>query len=300
MTLKTRMEQNNRQREFIIGDNWLYYKVYSGEKTSEYILEDIILPLTEDLLNKDIIQKWFFIRYQDPDNHIRLRLFCKDKLNVGNVINAFQPLFTELINNGLVWSIQTDTYRRELERYGNETIEIFETLFFLESKIITKFLKINKGTDREKTRWLFGLKMLDKILESFNLDLNEKISLIEKMKTSFDGEFGMNRFLKKQIDDKFRLDKDIIISFVEDNTNSDFEELILFYVKNISPIILELLMLKKSNKIEVNFDNLIFSYLHMSMNRLFKSKNRKHEMVMYNFLHRYYRLVAGRNKNIFN
>ena len=300
MTLKTRMEQNNRQREFIIGDNWLYYKVYSGEKTSEYILEDIILPLTEDLLNKDIIQKWFFIRYQDPDNHIRLRLFCKDKLNVGNVINAFQPLFTELINNGLVWSIQTDTYRRELERYGNETIEIFETLFFLESKIITKFLKINKGTDREKTRWLFGLKMLDKILESFNLDLNEKISLIEKMKTSFDGEFGMNRFLKKQIDDKFRLDKDIIISFVEDNTNSDFEELILFYVKNISPIILELLMLKKSNKIEVNFDNLIFSYLHMSMNRLFKSKNRKHEIVMYNFLHRYYRLVAGRNKNIFN
>lgn len=292
------MKQNKVQREFIIGDNWLYYKIYSGEKTSDSILQDVILPITEDLLKKGIIKKWFFIRYQDPNHHIRLRLFCNDKSNIGNVINTFQPIFNDYIKDGLIWNIQTDTYKRELERYGNDAIEICETFFFKESQIIVEFLKKNNGIEGEELRWLFGLKLLDKILESFNLSFHEKFYLMEKIKGSFDAEFGMNKFLKQQIDHKFRLNKNNIISFIEENAENDYEELINIYTRNISSIISELLILKSSNKLEVDFNNLIFSFLHMCANRLFKSKNRKHEMVMYNFLHRYYRLVAGRNKII--
>lgn len=34
----------------------------------------------------------------------------------------------------------------------------------------------------------------------------------------------------------------------------------------------------------------------MTMNRLFKSKNRLHELVIYNFLFRYYKAEIGKNK----
>ena len=45
------------QRSFTVGDNWLYYKIYTGSRTSDMILLDIIKPLTESLLNDDVIDK---------------------------------------------------------------------------------------------------------------------------------------------------------------------------------------------------------------------------------------------------
>jgi len=38
------------------------------------------------------------------------------------------------------------------------------------------------------------------------------------------------------------------------------------------------------------------SYSHMMVNRLFKSKQRLHEMVLYDFLHRYYKSEIARQK----
>ena len=73
------METHKAQRTFIIGDNWLYYKIYTGAKTSELILTESIRPVVEELLKNNIIQKWFFIRYSDPHYHIRIRIYLNKK-----------------------------------------------------------------------------------------------------------------------------------------------------------------------------------------------------------------------------
>lgn len=119
------------QRSFIVGDNWLYYKIYTGSRTSDMILLEIIKPLTESLLYNDVIDKWFFIRYADPKPHLRIRFHCTETKNIGVVISELLPFFKELINQDLVWKIQIDTYNRELERYGENTIIISESLFFM-------------------------------------------------------------------------------------------------------------------------------------------------------------------------
>jgi hypothetical protein len=46
-------------------------------------------------------------------------------------------------------------------------------------------------------------------------------------------------------------------------------------------------------------DTLLLSYIHMMMNRLFMAKNRMHELIIYDFIRRYYTSenAKARNKN---
>lgn len=65
----------------------------------------------------------------------------------------------------------------------------------------------------------------------------------------------------------------------------------------VAPIckkLLELYNNKEPNPFLLN--DLLSSYSHMMVNRLFKTKQRTHEMVLYDFLHRYYKAEIARLK----
>jgi len=61
-----------------------------------------------------------------------------------------------------------------------------------------------------------------------------------------------------------------------------------------------MLNLKINNQLDVEPEKLMLSYLHMLNNRLFKSKQRKHELVLYNFLYNHYRSKLAREGVRFN
>ncbi|MDP2542385.1 hypothetical protein CSC81_10570 [Tenacibaculum discolor] len=286
------------QREFTVGDNWIYYKIYTGNKTSDLILTDLILPLTNSLERRGLIQKWFFIRYSDPDFHLRVRLYTENKSNIGEIIHTFFNGLQPYLISGRIWNIQIDTYKREIERYGNSNMVNSENYFHIESKTIVKFLTLIEGDAGEEIRWLFSLKMIDNFLNSFKMEDEKKFFLLNIMKTSFAKEFNMSRELKKQLDVKYRKERKKIDSFLEED---DFrykeitsllkekELLTIEFAKNI-------LNLEKEMLLEVKLESLIYSYVHMLMNRLFKSKNRIYEMVIYDFLYRYYKSHIARKK----
>jgi len=75
------------QRSFIIGSEWLYYKIYTGPKTSDLVLTDIIKPVVANLIANDTIDSWFFIRYNDPKHHIRVRFHYNKPADVAIIIN---------------------------------------------------------------------------------------------------------------------------------------------------------------------------------------------------------------------
>lgn len=62
------------QRKFIPGSQWLYFKIYTGVKTADEVLAHTIRPFLRELYAERWIDGSFFIRYNDPDFHIRLRL----------------------------------------------------------------------------------------------------------------------------------------------------------------------------------------------------------------------------------
>ena len=289
------------QNTYILGDHWLYYKIYSGPKTSDVILTEIVKPLTQKLIDKQVIDKWFFIRFNDPKYHLRLRFYCIDRTDIGYIINQLNDLIKPYINQGLIWKVQSDTYMRELKRYGSNTIELAEELFYHDSKMVVDFIDMIEGEEGEELRWLFALKATDMLLESFQYSNHNKQSLLNDLKTGFALEFGKTKFLGKQLNDKYREDRSKIANFIrfKENDIPEYEPIVSVLREKehqISVIAARILKLNQENKLELHINDLMASYIHMLMNRIFKSKNRLNEMVCYDFLSRYYLSEIARSK----
>ncbi len=264
------------QRTFITGSEWLYYKIYCGPKTADRILREIIKPASEMLLNEKIIDSWFFIRYTDPKQHLRVRFHHSNNLQLNKTIHLLHSLLVPHINTGLIWKVITDTYNRELERYGASVIEKTEQiLFFYDSVMIVNILCLIEGDEGEKLRWIFGLKAIDDMLDSFGYNDEKKLDFLQILRDNFSKEFGMDKDLKKQLSEKYRYEKKNIESIMnkeESNKYISFLNHLNERRKNIIPFVDDLK--KSESTLEVPINQLLMSYLHMMCNRLFKSKQR--------------------------
>lgn len=286
--------KNCVKRSFILGDEWVYYKIYTGVKTADLILMNHLKPLLEELVNNLDIDQWFFIRYSDPDFHLRLRLHVTDQNKLAQIINSVNIELKELMKLELIWKVQTDTYNRELERYGFSIIEQSELLFYHDSMMIVDALEIFENDDNQNLKWLFGLMVIDTLMDNFNLSITEKKDLMEILKISFGEEMGLDKNLKKQLSIKYQKNKIEIDIFI--NKNSDNQMLIVLLQKKSDSIADTVEFILKNNGESLNLHYLISNHIHMIMNRLFRTKNRQAEFVCYQMLYFYYDSKIARLK----
>ena len=283
------------QRTFIPGSQWIYFKLYTGEKTADDILIKAIAPILKKLQKEQILEKWFFLRYADPDFHLRIRLLILNTQRIGEIIHLFSQKMRQWNNDHLLWKVQLDTYNRELERYGKYLIEETESLFYADSECILSIIKNLNGN--ENYRWMIALKLINELLSDFELTMEEKQKLMENVSKAYKTEFGFNEFNSKQFNTKFRENKKIVESILN-NTLNEIAFISLFQTikkrsKKLIPIV-EQIKIKSRNESKVN--ELLNNYLHMMLNRLFRSNNRIHEMILYDFMFRYYTSEIAKKK----
>lgn len=290
------------QRGFIIGDQWLYYKIYTGSKTTDYVLSEVLLPLITALEEQQVIVQWFFLRYRDPEHHLRIRFRYTNPEHIATIINHLHPALKTLLEQDLIWRIQTDTYQRELERYGSNTIELAEELFHYDSAMIAGFVDlIEEGTEGDELRWMFALRGMDEFLKDFDYSMESRLQLLRWLKEDFAQEFHMEKNLKKQVNDRYRNYRNRIDDFMKLTTATAGDylpllELLAVRSRKSSTAVKHLLKHNEEGTLEMNINELFASFIHMFMNRLFKSKNRVHEMIGYDFLYRYYMACIARQK----
>jgi len=265
------MKNNRVQRTFIPGDEWLYYKIYCGVKMIDFILTDLIKPITEKLLKQKLIDKWFFIRYSDPDSHLRVRFHISKTEDIGKVVSRMNEKLSFYLESNQVWDVQLLSYQRELERYGNNTIEVAESYFFYDSELVLNCIKDSKD---DKSRFLNILKLAENSLSLFNYNNERRLSFLYKMQLQFKSEFNVDKTVKKELSNKYR---ELQTQLLENDNYND----------SLLPIIVDrLLMLEKGNELEISLDDLLASFIHMTINRGFRSKQRLYEMMIYDFLYR--------------
>jgi thiopeptide-type bacteriocin biosynthesis protein len=297
--------QNSTQpqvrRTFIPGDEWLYYKFYTGPKTADIILTDVVKPMTEQLLSQGVIDHWFFIRYGDPRLHLRVRFHFRTPGSIGTIVQAVQEQAAPYVAEDLIWRVQTDTYQREVERYTPTAMEAAEILFFHDSRMIVDMLTMIEGDEGEVVRWLFGVRCIDALLDDFKYDLPRKLELFEILKGSFAREFRVDKGVKNQLKNKYRNERPHIEEILDRGKDQESEMRPLFELLDrksaaIRPVAEQILDLDRQQKLGRPLNDLMGSYIHMLNNRLFKSKQRVHEMVIYDFLYNHYRSTLARQK----
>lgn len=272
------------KRRFSPGDHWLYLKIYTGIKTADIILEEVINPLTISLLEDKSISYWFFIRYHDPQPHLRIRFYINNSHNYNNTLNRLTLALEKHIDSEEISNIVNDTYIRELERYGEATISYVETLFFHSSLLSLNFLWTS---DEEKIMVI--LFYIDQLLSQIGLSINKKLQWIKDYNASFKEEFNANKSLNQQLDKKYRAFYPKFQDFLLSPESKEFRDLILENL-NLSIHALEnICNLYDENTNPGSLKFFFQSIFHMAINRLFVSQQRLFEMVIYDYLHRYYK-----------
>ncbi|GAB4019412.1 hypothetical protein GCM10028808_57080 [Spirosoma migulaei] len=278
-----------RERTFTPGQDWLYLKVYLHEQIADQILQEVLTPLYKQALKKGWSIGMFFIRYADPEHHLRIRFQTNNKYYAKLLMTWHQAIQPYVALN-LVKHIQVDTYQRELERYHPELIESCETIFSADSQFFLKWLsQINEPQDED--RYSLALASVDALLTDFRFSLTEKAKFSLHLQNAFFQEHGGSKALKQQLNRLFR------------NYNKCFFESSLttkrFILERRDSIQTEANLINAyfaQNSANRGHDQLIASLLHMALNRIFTGQNRKHELIVYHFLARSYQSQLARLK----
>lgn len=276
------------QRIFIPGSRWLYYKVYAGKTTCENLLIDSLYPIVCDLIENKIIDKWFFVRYADPETHLRIRVSVTTNDGLLLAMNSFTDGLEAATQDGLIWKVQLDSYVRELERYGSNWIDSAEVAFFHDSTAVLEMLRLIKESGNEDFRWIYALRSIDRLLDDFGLMANDKLELLSKLRANFGQEFNMERPLKMQLDAKFR-DKRQLIDRLFKEQDNEFVAIFNTRSQKLSEPISKYKALVAESRFQVTRGALLSSLIHMNMNRIFSDRSRLHELVCYDFLWRHTR-----------
>ncbi|MEZ7528485.1 thiopeptide-type bacteriocin biosynthesis protein [Cloacibacterium normanense] len=274
----------SESRLFYPGSEWLYFKIYTGVKTSDIFLLEVI-TLVEQLQNENVIKKWFFIRYNDPKPHLRIRLNINGFSSYNNILEKINSLFGEYLNSGEISNIIIDTYKRELERYGENTIEYAEEIFFRSSELILKFLEYD---DEEKI--MVALFYIDCIFSELGLSNEEKINWIKNFDNAFKIEFNADKSLNNQLKKKYLNFQPKYFEFIKSIEFKDIRNLITNNISDIHNVIEKILELEKKECLNVGIKDFFQSIFHMHINRLFVSNQRLFEMIVYDYLLRFFQV----------
>jgi thiopeptide-type bacteriocin biosynthesis protein len=285
--------QTTVKRKFPVGSEWLYYKIYCGKKTADLLLQNEIRVLTGSLIDNGIADYWFFIRYNDPDPHIRLRIHLPDPEKTGAAIRSLKSDMRNQLRNNLVWKLQLETYQRELERYGQSSIEISEKIFFHDSALIVSVMHLIK--ENSELRFMFALKAVDLLLSQFQMTDPDKLYFLRELENDHLKEFGKD--MKERVNKLFREKKALLHNFFNspltdtDELNRRMNE----WTEQVTPLIFSMRR-KIANSKEVIISTVISAHIHMLLNRLFRGHQRLYEVVIYSFLHSLYRSEIAKNK----
>jgi hypothetical protein len=134
------------RRRFSPGSEWLFAKIYTGRGLAERILSDVVRPLVESTMSSGVADSWFFIRYADPEPHLRLR-FHGDRLRLSSeLVPTLESTFAPLVGDGRIAHWQLGTYLREVERYGGDGgILLAERVFHADSDCVLDIVASTSG-----------------------------------------------------------------------------------------------------------------------------------------------------------
>ncbi|MFT4202396.1 MAG: lantibiotic dehydratase [Chitinophagaceae bacterium] len=178
-------------RSFPPGSEWVYFKIYLSANDADDVLVRHIYPILQSLEKSGQVLQYFFLRYNDPHHHIRLRLQLKQHFTPeewGAVVVKLTTKLGKLKAQDKLWKWQLDCYERELERYGLATIEATEQAFHTDSLAILHLLKKRRKEDIPSI--FNGVILVDAWLDVFSLGIEEKIRFCRQRIDAFLAEFG--------------------------------------------------------------------------------------------------------------
>lgn len=272
-------------------DDCLSIKIYCGNSVAESLLLVKLKPIINNFLRKEKSNYWFFIRYYDPQHHIRVRFFAKNKDTLLKILEDLNKRLSPYINEKRIDSLVIDTYKRELIRYGKNNVLYFEKIFFYDSELVVRILDfIRLQYKNEEYRVLATIEITESYLQLYFNTIKEKFSFCRQQKNRFASEFENSIDIKYSLKKKSRDYRRTVIRILNRDDLNDKE-------KELSKLINQYFE-RMPNCITTEGE--LASVIHMSINRLFKVDQRLHELFIYDLLEQSYQSIMIMEKSNLN
>jgi thiopeptide-type bacteriocin biosynthesis protein len=278
------------------GSEWLFFKLYGGQGTADLILVEAIAPAMANLKARGVVDGWFFIRYDDPDPHLRIRLHGDPVRLCVEALPEMYRCLNPMVENGRLWRIELGTYQRETDRYGGpQNIVRAERLFELDSEAALDVVRHCLGDEGATYRWQLALAGTDRWLRDFGFELAACHELARRARDAYVQEFRADgKGSQGWFADRFRKERKTIEMLIHDDNVPESEplrwglEALARRSRQSAPLIQEIRSLHAQGGLSASLEELSHSLIHMFINRVLRSAQRTQELVIYEFLVRLY------------
>ncbi|MET7300931.1 lantibiotic dehydratase [Embleya sp. NPDC005575] len=115
------------------GEEWLFAKLYATPDTHDELLRVRLPALLTDI--GEHVDRWFFMRYLDPEPHIRIRFHGDPEPLRERVLPELARHVRALREAGAIRTMALDVYEPETRRYGGpDALSAVESLFCVDSR----------------------------------------------------------------------------------------------------------------------------------------------------------------------
>src|SRR6266704_5045369 len=229
---------------------------------------------------------WFFIRYADPDWHLRLRLHGEPRRLHAEALPSLEAAAAPLLEAGQLWRVQLDTYEREVERYGGDRgVELAEQVFAADSEAVLAIMGPLSGDTGLDLRWHVAIRGMDLLFDDLGLTLQEKRSAARQARAGFGREFGIDGNFRSQVSQRYRAERARLEALLDPGQALPAPlavglEALRRRSLQLAPVTAELRRLGQAGPLSATLADIAMSYAHMHVNRLLRSAQRAQELVL--------------------
>jgi thiopeptide-type bacteriocin biosynthesis protein len=166
-------------RTFIPGSEWLSVKWYGGPRSIDRVLRERLGTLADDLGSAGIIDRWFFIRFRDPERHLRIRFHGPPARLAKEAIPIVAEVADSLHRTGLIHRVEFDCYQPEVERFGGTAaLALIHSWFHGESAAVVRWLGSDAG-EAPDGRLPAAARAVNRLLVEWGIPLDRRGDLVD-------------------------------------------------------------------------------------------------------------------------
>jgi thiopeptide-type bacteriocin biosynthesis protein len=276
-TLPSRREVRPEFRTKPPGSDWLYVKLYIGRGLEEDVIAAPLNSFREKVISEKMATSWFYVRYEDPDPHLRVRFRGEAVRLRSDLFPAICTWANDLMASGLCWKYSFDVYEREVERYGGEIgIKIAEEIFRVDSELAMGAVQASRQRGFKIDRTAVAIFTAEQLLTSAGWGEAEA-----------ERWYGEDQTLRRFVQDEYRVRKADLLSmmlfpeqFMTSRGAAKLLELVNLKKIEYSSIMQSLTSAFRDGVMSRASDDITRSFLHMHLNRILGTRAREEDMVM--------------------
>lgn len=170
------------------GSDWIYLKFYVPQYHHDRFITTTLRDIAAELRGAGKVDRWFYIRYADPEFHIRARFHVSRPGTELAVLGELIAIAEALVASRAVNDAELAPYDRELERYGGAGgIASFERLFHADSELACQLLLDRMLTEPASTRLVTVTRTIDRIAAAWGLDAKRRLGASVAKSDPIDG-----------------------------------------------------------------------------------------------------------------